>query len=58
MVIIIGDAPPNSIKDVELKRDEIERLYRSNRGYKVWKNKNYWENTKNYKVATNWEQEI
>ncbi len=49
MVIIIGDAHPNTLKNVEEKRLLAESYA---------KNKNYWKQTQNYKVSTFWEHEL
>lgn len=49
MVIIIGDAPPNTSEEVELKR----------RGaIEMTGNPDYWSQTKNYKQPTYWEKEL
>lgn len=49
MIIIIGDAPPNTVEDVQLKREKVVK------DYKIPK---YWEQTKEYKKPTHWETEI
>lgn len=49
MVIIIGDAPPNTLEEVKEKRKRAAKS--------TW-NSNYWERTKNYKEETHWEKEI
>jgi hypothetical protein len=46
MIIIIGDAIPNTVDEVQTKRKEAN------------KNPNYWEETKEYKKATHWKTEI
>ncbi len=46
MIIIIGDAIPNTVEDVKTKREGAN------------KNPNYWEETKEYKIATHWKTEI
>ncbi len=50
MVIIIGDAAPNTLKDVEEKRKHVAD--------KIVKNRKYWSQTLNYKVSTYWEDEL
>jgi hypothetical protein len=46
MIIIIGDAIPNTVEEVQYKRNKAN------------KNPNYWEETKEYKKATHWNTEI
>jgi hypothetical protein len=48
MVIIIGDAPPNTLNEVKEKRKGAA---------KTTGNPNYWARTKNFKVETHWEIE-
>jgi hypothetical protein len=50
MVIIIGDAPPNTLDEVESKRLHVANIIKND--------KKYWQKTKNYKVSTNWEMEL
>lgn len=49
MIIIIGDAPPNTVEDVQLKRDKVVKDYKFPK---------YWEQTKDYKKPTHWDPEI
>ncbi len=48
MIIIIGDAPPNTLQEVEAKRKEKV-------GWLI--DRNYWEKS-DYKVQTYWEDEL
>ncbi len=50
MIIIIGDAPPNTILEVETKRKDI--------ALRNYNNKKYWEQSQNYKKSTYWEHEL
>jgi hypothetical protein len=49
MIILIGDAPPNTEEEVKTRRENAANLL---------KNPNYWQNTKNYKNPTHWKKEI
>ena len=49
MVIIIGDAIPNTVDDVKAKREKAAAAL---------KNPKYWETTKDYKKPTHWKTEI
>jgi len=49
LIIIIGDAPPNTPQEVESKRREAA---------KEEGNMNYWLETEDYKVPTHWSTEI
>jgi hypothetical protein len=49
MIIIIGDAPPNTLEEVEYKRN-------AKVGYIF--GRNYWKDTENYKEPTYWEKEL
>jgi len=49
MVIIIGDAIPNTEDDVKIKREKAAAAL---------KNPKYWETTKDYKKPTHWKPEI
>jgi len=48
MIIIIGDAPPNTVEEVKMKRDRAASF----QGIKT-----YWTKTK-YKDETHWEREL
>ena len=50
MIIVIGDAPPNTLEEVESKRHHVENVLK--------KEKRYWEKSLNYKVSTNWQKEL
>jgi uncharacterized membrane protein len=50
MVIVIGDAPPNTLLEVDDKRSYAANKYA--------KNKKYWEKTLSYRVSTYWEHEL
>ena len=50
MIIIIGDAAPNTPDDVKAKRKHT--------AVNLVKDKTYWQTTKDYKDATTWEEEI
>lgn len=49
MIIIIGDAPPNTLKDVQENREEAAAAENDPQ---------YWEKTKDYKEPTHWEKEL
>ena len=49
MIIIIGDAPPNTVNDVKRNREGAAKSQGDPK---------YWEKTNDYKVATHWEKEI
>ena len=50
MIIVIGDAQPNTLKDVETKRKHVAEILR--------KDKKYWEKSQNYRTSTYWEHEL
>jgi hypothetical protein len=50
MVIVIGDAAPNTLEDIEYKRKQAAVKYANDI--------NYWQKTENYKSSTHWEHEL
>ena len=50
MIIVIGDAAPNTLENIVYKRERAAKEFA--------KDNKYWEKTQNYRVSTYWEHEL